>query len=336
MARAGWCADYFDPFDYVNVNLDGRSIQDQNNVNFAYVNIPALNKAMDAAANLTGAARAKPTRSSTTRSCRSTRRGFRTRSSMACSSCRRGCTTSRVLAYFGEPIFSALGRLATDERKFGSRGAARRPFNRNQANFQQAQAEQNGKQVEHGNLPESGASSGHFLFLAATVITYVIFFMIPGDPAQLACGRACTQQDVERVRALPGIGHADLPAVRPVLLEPRRPPVTSAARSQPPERQLPDRPGRAGDRRPRLRRPISGSRCRSDPACSRRAAALLLDRASMVFLLVGISAHPVWIGLLLSFSPATSWGGRPSPATAASSGPHQDRTSADRRSGPTT
>ncbi len=59
LGRAGWCADYFDPFDYVNVNLDGRSIQDANNVNFAYVNIPALNKAMDAAANLTGAARAK-------------------------------------------------------------------------------------------------------------------------------------------------------------------------------------------------------------------------------------------------------------------------------------
>jgi peptide/nickel transport system substrate-binding protein len=59
LARAGWCADYFDPFDYVNVNLDGRSIQDANNVNFAYVNIPALNKAMDAAANKTGAARAK-------------------------------------------------------------------------------------------------------------------------------------------------------------------------------------------------------------------------------------------------------------------------------------
>jgi len=59
LARAGWCADYFDPFDYINVNLDGRSIQDANNVNFAYVNIPALNKAMDAAANQTGAARAK-------------------------------------------------------------------------------------------------------------------------------------------------------------------------------------------------------------------------------------------------------------------------------------
>jgi peptide/nickel transport system substrate-binding protein len=59
MARAGWCADYFDPFDYINVNLDGRSIQDANNVNFAYANFAALNKAMDAAANLTGAARAK-------------------------------------------------------------------------------------------------------------------------------------------------------------------------------------------------------------------------------------------------------------------------------------
>jgi peptide/nickel transport system substrate-binding protein len=59
LGRAGWCADYFDPFDYINVNLDGRSIQDQNNVNFAYLNAPKLNKAMDAAADLTGAARAK-------------------------------------------------------------------------------------------------------------------------------------------------------------------------------------------------------------------------------------------------------------------------------------
>jgi peptide/nickel transport system substrate-binding protein len=59
IASAGWCPDYFDPFDYINVNLDGRSIQAQNNVNWAYINSPALNRAMDAAANLTGAARAK-------------------------------------------------------------------------------------------------------------------------------------------------------------------------------------------------------------------------------------------------------------------------------------
>ena len=59
IARAGWCADFFDPFDYINVLLDGRSIQDKNNVNFAYLSSPTLNAAMDKAANLSGQARAK-------------------------------------------------------------------------------------------------------------------------------------------------------------------------------------------------------------------------------------------------------------------------------------
>lgn len=58
IAYAGWCADFFDPFDYINVNLDGRSIQDANNVNFSYLNSPKLNAAMDKAASLSGAARA--------------------------------------------------------------------------------------------------------------------------------------------------------------------------------------------------------------------------------------------------------------------------------------
>jgi len=57
MASVGWCADYADPFDYINVNLDGRSIQATNNVNFAYMNNKALNAAMDRAASLTGDAR---------------------------------------------------------------------------------------------------------------------------------------------------------------------------------------------------------------------------------------------------------------------------------------
>jgi peptide/nickel transport system substrate-binding protein len=58
LAQAGWCADYFDPFDYINVLLDGRSIQATNNVNMSYLNAPALNKKMDQAASLTGKARA--------------------------------------------------------------------------------------------------------------------------------------------------------------------------------------------------------------------------------------------------------------------------------------
>ena len=39
----------------------------------------------------------------------------------------------------------------------------------------------------------------------------------------------------------------------------------------------------------------------------------------MVFVLIGISAHPVWIGLIFATSSATSWAGRRSPATATSS-----------------
>ncbi|HTR34199.1 MAG TPA: ABC transporter substrate-binding protein [Gaiellaceae bacterium] len=58
IALAGWCADYFDPFDYINVLLDGRSIQQTNNVDVAFFNNADLNKQMDAAADLSGAARA--------------------------------------------------------------------------------------------------------------------------------------------------------------------------------------------------------------------------------------------------------------------------------------
>jgi peptide/nickel transport system substrate-binding protein len=57
IARAGWCADYFDPFNYININLDGRTIRAKNNVNFAYLYSPKLDKQMDRAASLTGGAR---------------------------------------------------------------------------------------------------------------------------------------------------------------------------------------------------------------------------------------------------------------------------------------
>lgn len=57
VARAGWCADYFDPYDYINVNFDGRSIQATGNVDYFYFNNPDFNKKMDQAAAKTGKAR---------------------------------------------------------------------------------------------------------------------------------------------------------------------------------------------------------------------------------------------------------------------------------------
>jgi peptide/nickel transport system substrate-binding protein len=56
---AGWIADYFDPFDFINVLLDGTNIQDANNNNYSYFNDPKYNAAMKAASKLNGQARYK-------------------------------------------------------------------------------------------------------------------------------------------------------------------------------------------------------------------------------------------------------------------------------------
>jgi len=58
IAHSGWCADYFDPFDFINVNFDGRSIAATGNVNYFYFNNSKFNKLMDHAASLSGAKRA--------------------------------------------------------------------------------------------------------------------------------------------------------------------------------------------------------------------------------------------------------------------------------------
>jgi ABC-type transport system substrate-binding protein len=58
-SNGGWCADYFDPYDYINVIFNGRNIQANNNVFYSYFNNATFNAQMDHAANLSGAARAK-------------------------------------------------------------------------------------------------------------------------------------------------------------------------------------------------------------------------------------------------------------------------------------
>jgi len=58
-AIAGWGWDYPDPFDFIDVLLNGENIHATQNNNLAYFNVPAVNKAMDKAATLTGDARSK-------------------------------------------------------------------------------------------------------------------------------------------------------------------------------------------------------------------------------------------------------------------------------------
>jgi ABC-type transport system substrate-binding protein len=55
----GWCQDYPDPYDFMNVLLSGHYIQDQNNDNWAYFDNKTYNRKADAAARKTGSARIK-------------------------------------------------------------------------------------------------------------------------------------------------------------------------------------------------------------------------------------------------------------------------------------
>jgi ABC-type transport system substrate-binding protein len=55
----GWCSDYPDPYDWINILLYGPSIQAENNVNYSYFNNPKWNKRMASAAKLVGPNRLK-------------------------------------------------------------------------------------------------------------------------------------------------------------------------------------------------------------------------------------------------------------------------------------
>jgi ABC-type transport system substrate-binding protein len=57
ISHSGWGADYPDPYNFINVLLDGRRIQATNNVNESYFNTPSFNAKMERASRLFGAAR---------------------------------------------------------------------------------------------------------------------------------------------------------------------------------------------------------------------------------------------------------------------------------------
>jgi peptide/nickel transport system substrate-binding protein len=54
MCDVGWVADYPDPFDFVDVLLNGDNIHDNNNNNYAYLNNAKYNRLMNAANKLVG------------------------------------------------------------------------------------------------------------------------------------------------------------------------------------------------------------------------------------------------------------------------------------------
>ena len=159
------------------------------------------------------------------------------------------------------------------------------------------------------------------LFIAVTLVTYVIFFIIPANPAARVCGKSCGPKDIQRAEHFLGID-------RPVYIQYLR----FLNRLLPVGRQ--EAAGTSGEytgwgfKQPSLgssfttRRDVNTVVLRAAPVTASLVfggavvwmlialplgilSALrprsLLDRTGMVFVLIGISAHPVWIGLILAY-----------------------------------
>ena len=150
------------------------------------------------------------------------------------------------------------------------------------------------------------------LFFAVTVVTYVIFYAIPADPARLACGQRATPECIKRAAAYLGTN-------RPLYVQygkfvGRLMPVSFVGGVHVKEPSL----GRSFTNRLSVNyvvgqaAPVTASLVFGGAVfwmlialpvgiLSALRPRSLLDRISMVFVLIGISAHPVWIGLLFAY-----------------------------------
>jgi peptide/nickel transport system permease protein len=140
------------------------------------------------------------------------------------------------------------------------------------------------------------------LFVAVTAVTYIIFFLIPTDPARKACGQLVTPACVRNARHYLGLD-------RPVYVQyykflERLVVQQSLGRSFANRQNIDTIIARAA--------PITASLVFGGAitwlliaipigVLSALRPRTLLDRSAMAFILVGISAHPVWIGLIFSW-----------------------------------
>jgi peptide/nickel transport system permease protein len=141
-----------------------------------------------------------------------------------------------------------------------------------------------------------------FLFLVATIVTYLIFFVIPARPAIIAAGKQASPEFVRHVRHML---HLDLPIYQQYWLFLwnliRHGSLGYSFANRQPVRFL------IGQDIPITASLIFGGAvfwlAISLPIgiLSALRPRSLGDRLAMVFVLVGISAHPVWIGYILSW-----------------------------------
>jgi peptide/nickel transport system permease protein len=141
-----------------------------------------------------------------------------------------------------------------------------------------------------------------FLFFAVTVVTYVIFFVTPADPARLAAGQGATPAQVQDVADKL---HLNDPLwVQYGLFLKQLVVDQSLGESFVNREDVNDVIARTA--------PVTASLVFGGAifwlAISLPIGILsavrprsLLDRAAMVFVLIGVAAHPVWIGLIFAY-----------------------------------
>jgi peptide/nickel transport system permease protein len=148
-----------------------------------------------------------------------------------------------------------------------------------------------------------------FLFLAATMLTYVIFFVIPANPACIAAGKACSDPKVvANIKHFMGL---DMPLWKQYALFVWRL-VRHGYFGQSYVTGSPVREVLA------THVPVTASLVLGGAVfwlllsfpigiISALKPRSLFDRAAVIFVLIGISAHPVWIALLLSYGFGVKW-----------------------------
>jgi len=141
-----------------------------------------------------------------------------------------------------------------------------------------------------------------FLFFVATIITYLIFWVIPTDPAQLAAGHAASPEFLASIKHRL---HLDKPIWIQYFYFIRDLVVHGSLGQSFVNRQSVD--SIIGKDAPVTASLVFGGAIfwltLSIPVgiLSALRPRSITDRITMTFVLIGISAHPVWIGLILSF-----------------------------------
>jgi peptide/nickel transport system permease protein len=142
-----------------------------------------------------------------------------------------------------------------------------------------------------------------FLFIAVTMVTYVIFFLAPANPERVICGGERARPDcLAQARE-------ELALDKPIIVQygkflQRLVIDRDLGKSYITEQPVNEIIGKAA--------PVTASLVFGGAVLwmfigltigifSALRPRSLLDRAAMVFVLVGVSAHPVWIGLIFSY-----------------------------------